>query len=120
MRISDWSSDVCSSDLPIRSDGPQSHLAKRGTPTMGGLMILTSLTLSTLLWMDLNNPYVWACLCVTLGFGAIGFLDDYDKVRKGISTGVSGKLRLLGEFARSEDQTSELQSLMLYTYSSFS
>src|SRR3546814_20044770 len=52
---------------PIRSDGPQSHLAKRGTPTMGGLMILTSLTLSNLLWMDLKNHYVWACLCVTLG-----------------------------------------------------
>ncbi|RIA47065.1 phospho-N-acetylmuramoyl-pentapeptide-transferase [Hephaestia caeni] len=84
---------------PIRSDGPQSHLAKRGTPTMGGLMILTSLTLSILLWMDLKNPYVWACLCVTLGFGAIGFLDDYDKVRKASSAGVSGKMRLLGEFA---------------------
>src|SRR3546814_12468255 len=66
---------------------------------MGGLMILTSLTLSILLWMDLKNPYVWACLCVTLGFGAIGFLDDYDKVRKGSSAGVSGKMRLLGEFA---------------------
>src|SRR3546814_3577908 len=97
---------------------------------MGGLMILTSLTLSILLWMDLKNPYVWACLCVTLGFGAIGFLDDYDKVRKGSSAGVSGKMRLLGEFAvagiasylivlqngthlyRSEEHTSELQSLM--------
>ncbi len=83
---------------PIRSDGPQSHLAKRGTPTMGGLMILTSMTLSILLWMDLKNPYVWACLCVTLGFGAIGFLDDYDKVRKASSAGVSGRMRLLGEF----------------------
>ncbi|MCM8730714.1 phospho-N-acetylmuramoyl-pentapeptide-transferase [Hephaestia sp. GCM10023244] len=84
---------------PIRSDGPQTHLAKRGTPTMGGLMILTSLTCSILLWMDLKNPYVWACLCVTLGFGAIGFLDDYDKVRKASSAGVSGRMRLLGEFA---------------------
>ena len=54
---------------PIRSDGPQSHLAKRGTPTMGGLMILTSLSLSVLLWMDLNNPYVWACAVVRLGYG---------------------------------------------------
>lgn len=83
---------------PIRSDGPQSHLAKRGTPTMGGLMILTSLVLSVLLWMDLSNPYVWACLFVTLGFGLIGFLDDYDKVRKASTAGVSGRVRLLGEF----------------------
>jgi phospho-N-acetylmuramoyl-pentapeptide-transferase len=83
---------------PIRSDGPQSHLAKRGTPTMGGLMILTAMTVSILLWMDLGNPYVWACLFVTLGFGTIGFLDDYDKVRKASTAGVSGRVRLLGEF----------------------
>jgi phospho-N-acetylmuramoyl-pentapeptide-transferase len=84
---------------PIRSDGPQSHLAKRGTPTMGGLMILTALMISLLLWMDLANPLVWACMFVTFGFGAIGFLDDYDKVRKASTAGVSGKVRLLGEFA---------------------
>jgi phospho-N-acetylmuramoyl-pentapeptide-transferase len=84
---------------PIRSDGPQTHLAKRGTPTMGGLMILTSMVLSILLWMDLSNPFVWACLFVTLGFGAIGFLDDYDKVKKASTAGVSGRMRLLGEFA---------------------
>ena len=84
---------------PIRDDGPQSHLAKRGTPTMGGLMILTSIMLSLLLWMDLRNPYVWACMFVTFGFGMIGFLDDYDKVRKQKTAGVSGKVRLLGEFA---------------------
>jgi phospho-N-acetylmuramoyl-pentapeptide-transferase len=83
---------------PIRDDGPQSHLAKRGTPTMGGLMILTSLTLSLLIWMDMRNPYVWACMFVTLGFGMIGFLDDYDKVRKQKTAGVSGKVRLIGEF----------------------
>ncbi|MET3712959.1 phospho-N-acetylmuramoyl-pentapeptide-transferase [Sphingomonas trueperi] len=83
---------------PIRDDGPQSHLAKRGTPTMGGLMILTSLTLALLIWMDLRNAYVWACMFVTLGFGMIGFLDDYDKVRKQKTAGVSGKVRLLGEF----------------------
>jgi phospho-N-acetylmuramoyl-pentapeptide-transferase len=83
---------------PIRSDGPQSHLAKRGTPTMGGLMILTSLMISLLLWMDLRNPFVWACMFVTFGFGAIGFLDDYDKVRKASTAGVSGRVRLLGEF----------------------
>lgn len=84
---------------PIRTDGPQSHLAKRGTPTMGGLMILTALSVSLLLWMDLSNAYVWACLFVTLGFGMIGFLDDYDKVRKASTAGVSGRVRLLGEFA---------------------
>ena len=83
---------------PIRTDGPQSHLAKRGTPTMGGLMILTSLSISLVLWMDISNPYVWACLFVTLGFGMIGFLDDYDKVRKQKTAGVSGRIRLAGEF----------------------
>ena len=83
---------------PIRTDGPQSHLAKRGTPTMGGLMILSALMISLLLWMDLGNPLVWACMFVTFGFGMIGFLDDYDKVRKASTAGVSGRVRLLGEF----------------------
>jgi phospho-N-acetylmuramoyl-pentapeptide-transferase len=83
---------------PIREDGPQTHLAKRGTPTMGGLMILISLVISMLLWMDLTNPFVWACLAVTLGFGAIGFMDDYDKIKKGSHKGVSGRVRLLLEF----------------------
>ena len=84
---------------PIRADGPQSHLAKRGTPTMGGLMILISLVISMLLWMDLTNPFVWACLAVTVGFGFIGFLDDYDKVSKRSAKGISGRARLLAEFA---------------------
>ncbi|MGZ8282363.1 MAG: phospho-N-acetylmuramoyl-pentapeptide-transferase, partial [Allosphingosinicella sp.] len=83
---------------PIREDGPQSHLAKRGTPTMGGLMILTSLTVSLLLWMDFSNRYVWACLFITVGFGLIGFLDDYDKVKKRHHKGISGRVRLLAEF----------------------
>jgi phospho-N-acetylmuramoyl-pentapeptide-transferase len=83
---------------PIRADGPQTHLAKIGTPTMGGLLILVSVMLSLLLWMDLNNRYVWACIGVTLGFGLIGFLDDYDKVKKRSHHGVSGKVRLAGEF----------------------
>ena len=83
---------------PIRLDGPESHLAKRGTPTMGGLMILTSLTVSMLLWMDFRNTFLWACLFITVGFGLIGFLDDYDKVTKRHHKGVSGRTRLLAEF----------------------
>ena len=83
---------------PIRADGPQTHLAKRGTPTMGGLMILVALFSSVLLWMDLRNPYVWACLLVTAGFGLIGFLDDYDKVKKAHHAGLTAKMRLLLEF----------------------
>ena len=83
---------------PIREDGPKSHFAKKGTPTMGGLMILTSLLLSMLIWMDLTNPFVWACIAVTVGFGLIGFMDDYDKVTKRSHKGVSGKVRLLAEF----------------------
>jgi phospho-N-acetylmuramoyl-pentapeptide-transferase len=83
---------------PIRDDGPQSHLSKRGTPTMGGLMILTSITVSMLMWMDFSNRYLWACLFITVGFGLIGFLDDYDKVTKSSHKGVSGRTRLLAEF----------------------
>ena len=83
---------------PIREDGPQSHFAKRGTPTMGGLMILVSLILSVLLWMDLTSPLVWACLAVTIGFGLIGFLDDYDKIKKRTVAGIPGRVRLAAEF----------------------
>ncbi|MEY2882632.1 MAG: hypothetical protein RL490_356 [Pseudomonadota bacterium] len=84
---------------PIREDGPASHLlTKKGTPTMGGLMILIAMTVSTLLWMDTGNGFVWAALFVTLGFGAIGFMDDYDKVTKRSHKGVSGRTRLMIEF----------------------
>jgi phospho-N-acetylmuramoyl-pentapeptide-transferase len=83
---------------PIRLDGPQTHLSKRGTPTMGGLMILTSLSISMICWMDFSNRYLWACFFITVGFGLIGFLDDYDKVTKSSHKGVSGRTRLLAEF----------------------
>ncbi len=81
---------------PIRDDGPPSHLlTKKGTPTMGGLMILSGLVVSTLLWANLSNPHVWVVLAVTLGFGAIGFADDYLKVRHGSATGgLSGRRRI--------------------------
>ncbi len=64
----------------VRNEGPESHFSKRGTPTMGGIMILASITITVLLWADLSNPYVWAVMFVTLGYGAIGFVDDYRKV----------------------------------------
>src|SRR5215510_12235494 len=73
---------------PIREDGPATHFAKRGTPTMGGLMILSGITVSTLLWANLSNAYVWVVLFVTLSYGAIGFYDDYVKVKGGKSAGV--------------------------------
>ncbi|MCA0424167.1 MAG: phospho-N-acetylmuramoyl-pentapeptide-transferase [Proteobacteria bacterium] len=79
---------------PIRLDGPESHLAKRGTPTMGGLMILSGLLVASLLWCNLGNPFVWAVVGVTVGFGAIGFYDDYLKVTKQSHKGFSSKARL--------------------------
>jgi phospho-N-acetylmuramoyl-pentapeptide-transferase len=80
---------------PIREDGPQSHLlTKRGTPTMGGLMILAGVLISTLLWANLENHYVWIVMFVTMGFGAIGFYDDYLKVTKQSHKGFSGRSRL--------------------------
>jgi phospho-N-acetylmuramoyl-pentapeptide-transferase len=79
----------------IREDGPQSHLQKSGTPTMGGAMILVAISISTLLWADLENRYVWVILLVTMGFGVIGFVDDYKKVMLGNSDGLSAKLKYL-------------------------
>ena len=80
---------------PIREDGPESHLlTKKGTPTMGGLLILMPLTFSTLLWARLDNAYVWLVLGVTLSFGAIGFADDFAKVSKFSHDGLSGRFRL--------------------------
>jgi phospho-N-acetylmuramoyl-pentapeptide-transferase len=80
---------------PIRPDGPNGHLLrKKGTPTMGGFLILLALSISTLLWADLSNPYVWIALLVTIGFGLIGFFDDYRKLTRNSHRGLSGKAKL--------------------------
>jgi len=79
---------------PIRDDGPKSHLSKVGTPTMGGLMIIAGVIVSTLLWANLGNPYIWIVLGVTVGYGAIGFYDDYLKVTRRTSSGFSSRIRL--------------------------
>src|SRR5574344_2492008 len=75
----------------VRTDGPQSHLSKSGTPTMGGALILASIAISTLLWGDLSNRYVWIVLVTTLLFGAIGWVDDYRKVIEKCSRGLPGR-----------------------------
>ena len=82
----------------IRDDGPQTHKKKAGTPTMGGGLILLSTLVPCLLWIDITNPLVWAVLIITWGFGLIGYIDDWLKVSKRNSKGLSGKIRLLGEF----------------------
>jgi phospho-N-acetylmuramoyl-pentapeptide-transferase len=85
---------------PIRLDGPESHLVtKKGTPTMGGVLILLALTVSTLLWADLTSGYVWVTILVTIGFGAVGFFDDYAKLTRRSSRGVPGRVKLLAEIA---------------------
>ena len=84
---------------PIREDGPQTHLVKRGTPTMGGLMILSAILVSTLLWSNWSSGYVWVVLGVTLAFGCIGFYDDLLKVTKRTAAGFSGKVRIGLELA---------------------
>jgi len=83
----------------IRPDGPQSHLAKAGTPTMGGTLILFSLIFATLLLADLTNFYVWLIIGVTVGFAAIGFVDDYRKLRRGNAQGLSGRAKFTGQCA---------------------
>lgn len=77
---------------PIREDGPQSHIvAKQGTPTMGGFLMLIGIFSATLLWADLSNQYVWVVLFVTAGFGLVGFFDDYSKIASKTAAGISGK-----------------------------
>ena len=95
-----WLKSRQTNGQPIREDGPQSHiLTKQGTPTMGGMMMLLAIAISTLLWADLSNTYVWAVLAVTMGFGAIGFADDYLKVTKRHSGGLPGRVKLIAEAA---------------------
>lgn len=95
-----WLKSRQTNGQPIRNDGPERHLiAKQGTPTMGGFLILLGLALGTLLWADLSNHYVWATLIVTLGFGTIGFADDYLKVSRYTHSGMPGKLKLILEVA---------------------
>jgi phospho-N-acetylmuramoyl-pentapeptide-transferase len=90
-----WLKTVQRAGQPIRADGPERHLIeKKGTPTMGGVLILAALTISTLLWADLRSGYVWAVLLLTLGYGALGFVDDYVKLSKANVKGVSGRGKL--------------------------
>src|SRR6266446_5310891 len=79
----------------IREDGPQSHQKKAGTPTMGGALIIISIVIPTLLWADLRDPYVWIALAALVGYGWIGFLDDYAKVMKKRNLGLTGRSKLL-------------------------
>ena len=93
-----WLKSVQRGGQPIREDGPARHLIeKKGTPTMGGVLILLSLTISTLLWVDLRNLYVWSVLLLTLGYGGIGFVDDYLKLSRRNTKGVSGRTKLLAQ-----------------------
>ena len=82
----------------IRGDGPESHFAKGGTPTMGGSLILLCLLFSTVLWCDMHNPFVWAVTTVTVGYGVIGYLDDFLKIRDKTSRGLPGRYKLIGQF----------------------
>lgn len=98
-KIIEWLRKNQNGGQPIREDGPQSHLlTKKGTPTMGGLMMLLSLGVATFLWADISNPYILIVLFITFGFGFLGFVDDYLKVTKKNTKGVSGKVKLLVQF----------------------
>jgi phospho-N-acetylmuramoyl-pentapeptide-transferase len=95
-----WLRSVQKQGQPIREDGPERHLVeKKGTPTMGGLLILFAVIISTLLWVDLRNGYVWAVLFITVVYGALGFVDDYLKVTKRNSKGINGRAKLITQAA---------------------
>jgi phospho-N-acetylmuramoyl-pentapeptide-transferase len=82
----------------IREEGPQGHMVKRGTPTMGGVLMVGSVLISTLLWAKLNGIYIWTAMVATLGFAAIGFIDDYSKMAKKQSLGLTGRQKLIAQF----------------------
>jgi phospho-N-acetylmuramoyl-pentapeptide-transferase len=108
-----WLRSIQGNGQPIRDDGPSSHLIKKkGTPTMGGFLILISFGVSTLLWADLSNGFVWAALLVTLGFGVVGFVDDYLKVTRESHRGVPGRLKMLAEIAIALVATVWIMALM--------
>jgi phospho-N-acetylmuramoyl-pentapeptide-transferase len=93
-----WLKTLQRNGQPIRTDGPERHLVeKKGTPTMGGVLILFAMTISTLLWVDLRNAYVWVVLFVTLSYGALGFADDYMKLSRQNHKGVSARMKLLAQ-----------------------
>jgi phospho-N-acetylmuramoyl-pentapeptide-transferase len=95
-RVIRWLKSVQRGGQPIRTDGPERHLIeKKGTPTMGGVLILAALTVSTLLWADLRSGYVWAVLFCTIGYGAVGFVDDYLKLSRRNTRGVSARGKLV-------------------------
>ncbi|MBM3542803.1 MAG: phospho-N-acetylmuramoyl-pentapeptide-transferase [Alphaproteobacteria bacterium] len=99
-RVIGWLKSVQRDGQPIREDGPKDHLIrKKGTPTMGGVLILAALALSTVLWADLSNAYVWAVLLVAIGFGAIGSIDDFMKLKRRSHRGLSGRVKLLLQIA---------------------
>jgi phospho-N-acetylmuramoyl-pentapeptide-transferase len=94
-RVIEWLRAQQPGGQPIRDDGPKQHFTKAGTPTMGGFLILLASTVSVLLWADLSNGYVWAVLLVTIGFGGVGFADDFLKLTKRNPKGLSARLKLL-------------------------
>ncbi len=99
-RLIRWLRTKQNGGQPIRDDGPESHLlTKKGTPTMGGLMMLFAVTVSTILWADITSHYVWIALLVTLSYGAIGFADDYLKVSKKNVKGLAGRIKIVLQFA---------------------
>jgi phospho-N-acetylmuramoyl-pentapeptide-transferase len=93
--IISWLRSLQPAGQPIRDDIPESHMQKKGTPTMGGFMMLLAIVVSTLLWADIGNGYVWVALLVTLGFGAVGFVDDFLKVSKRNPKGLSGRMKMV-------------------------
>lgn len=94
-RLIAWLKTKQGEGQPIRSDGPETHFKKRGTPTMGGSLILLSFGITTLLWARLDNSYVWICLWVIFGFALVGFMDDFAKLTRKSHRGLSGRLRLI-------------------------